>query len=379
MKEIRVALLGTGVIAHTHVQDYHAIENLKIVAACDINEPKLTAFCDKYGIADRYTNYQEMLERDDIDLVSVAVHNNLHAPLSIAVMRAGKHCYCEKPMAGSYHDACAMAQVSAETGKTLHIQLGMLYDELAHASKKVIAAGLLGNIYHARSYGFRRRGRPFVDGYAEKEFNSKYWASGGALYDMGVYHISQLLYLLGLPQVDRISGKVYQELDMDEKRRKEGGFNVEELGLGFVKFKDNLTMDIMESWAVHANEFPPSEIFGSKGGLSLTRPLTYLTEMVGYPTTTTFDTDAEVYRSHQLDPSLVLFDNSTAHLVGALRGQCDLIPTKDIALQTMLISEGIFRSGRLGHEVSAQEVMETSESCYIKEQDVGFTTFHYTL
>jgi Predicted dehydrogenases and related proteins len=379
MKEIRVALLGTGIIAHGHAQDYQRIENVKIVAACDINEPKLTAFCDKYGIEDRYTNYKEMLKRDDIDLVSVAVHNNLHAPLSIEVMRSGKHCYCEKPMAGSYHDANKMKQVSIETGKTLHIQLGTLYDELVHASKKVIEAGLLGNIYHARSYGFRRRGRPFVDGYAEKEFNSKYWASGGALYDMGVYHISQMLYLLGLPEIERISGQVYQELDMDEKRRKEGGFNVEELGVGLVKFKGNLTMDILESWAVHANEFPPSEIFGSKGGLSLTRPLTFLTETVGYPTTTTFDMGAEVYRSHQLDPSLVLFDNSKAHLVGALRGQCELIPTKEIALQTMLVSEGIFRSGAVGHEVSAQEVIEKSEPCYIKEQDVGFTTFNYTL
>ena len=379
MKEIRAAIIGTGIIAHAHAKDYEPVENARIVAACDINEKKLNDFCDKYGIAYRYTNFREMLKRDDIDVVHVALHNNLHAPVSIEVMRAGKNCYCEKPMAGSYHDAAAMAAVSEETGKLLHIQLGTLYDPLVHAAKKFIKAGLLGDIYHARSYGFRRRGRPFVDGYAEKEFNNQYWASGGALYDMGVYHISQLLYLLGLPEVDRISGQVYQELAMDEKRRKEGGFNVEELGAGFVKFKGNLTMDILESWAVHANAFPPSELFGAKGGLSLSRPLTFLSEIVGYPATTTIDMDAEIYRTHQLNPEIAVFDSSVAHLAGILRGQCESIGTKEIALQTMLVSEGIFRSGERHCEVSAEEVKAESKPCYITKQDVGFTTFEYTL
>ena len=379
MKEIRGAIIGTGVIAHAHAKDYENIDGAKLVAACDIDEKKLNEFCDKYGIEHRYTNFREMLKRDDIDVVSVAVHNNLHAPLSIEVMRAGKHCYCEKPMAGSYHDANAMAEVSKETGKHLHIQLGMIYEDTTHAAKKVIEAGIMGEIYHARSYGYRRRGRPFVDGYAEKEFNSKYWASGGALYDMGVYHISQLLYLLGQPDVDRISGQVYQKLDMDEKRRIEGGFNVEELGLGFVKFKSGLSLDIIESWAVHASEFPPSEIMGAKGGLSLSRPMTFLSEIAGYPATTTFDMGAENYRTHQLDSSRVYFDNSLHHLIGGLRGDCEFIKTREIALQTMLISEGIFMSSECGHEVSAQEIRETSKSCYIKKQDVGFDTFEYTL
>ena len=88
-----------------------------------------------------------------------------------------------------------------------------------------------------------------MDSYGEKEFDSQYWTSGGALYDMGVYHISLLLYLLGNPEVERVSGRVYQELAMDEARRVESGYDVEELGCGFVRFTDGITMDILESWA----------------------------------------------------------------------------------------------------------------------------------
>ena len=192
MKEIRVALLGTGVIAHHHAEQYRELPGVTIAAASDILPKKLDDFCDQYHIEGRYANFREMLKRDDIDAVDVCVHNNLHAPLAIEVMRAGKDCYCEKPLAGSYRDAQAIVRAAAETGRKLHVQLAFLYHGATHAAKRLIEDGRLGRLYHARSYGYRRRGRPFVDGYAEKEFNSKYWAAGGALYDMGVYHISAL-------------------------------------------------------------------------------------------------------------------------------------------------------------------------------------------
>ena len=379
MKEIRVGIIGTGIIAHQHAVDYQKIPGVTIVAACDLQKPKLDKFCDEYKIENRYENFRELLKRDDLDAVDVCLHNNLHAPISAEIMKAGKNCYCEKPMAGSYADAAAMLKVSEETGKKLHVQLAMLYSAPVHAARKFIKEGLLGEIYHARSYGYRRRGRPFVDGYAEKEFDSKYWASGGALYDMGVYHISQILFLLGLPEVDRVSGQVYQKLPMDEKRRKESGFDVEELGLGLVKFKNGSTLDIMESWAINAVEFPPSFIAGTKGGLSLGQELTFTSEISGYPAYTRFDLGSEVYRTHQIDPSLALYDNSIAHWVGALRGECELYDTKQIALQTMLISECVYQSSAKGREVTADEVRKESVPAYIKEQETGFGVLKYSI
>jgi len=379
VKEIRAAIIGTGIIAHQHVKGYADCEGVNIVAAADINEAKLNAFCDEHGIPNRYLSFREMIARDDIDVVSVCLHNNLHAPVAIEVMRAGKHCYCEKPVAGSYHDAAKMLAVSEETGRMLHVQLSLIYTSAAHAAKKLIAQGLLGEVYHARSYGYRRRGRPFVDGYAEKEFDSKYWAGGGALYDMGVYHISRLLYLLGVPKLKSVSGQVYQELDMHEGRRAEGGFDVEELGVGFAKYENNLTMDIIEAWAVHAQEFPPSELYGAKGGLSIGDEVVYLSEMAGYPAKTTLDLRAETYRTHKIDPSLAMYDATIAHMVAALRGECALIDTKDLALQTLLLSEGIYQSGKLGREVTAEEIAAMSKSSFITQQDVGFDVFHYSI
>ena len=105
LKEIRVGIIGTGMISHTHMQRYAKIPNAKVVAACDLNQEKLDAWRAQYGVESGYTDYRELLKRDDIDAVDVCLHNNLHVPMALEVLKAGKHCYCEKPMAGSYADA----------------------------------------------------------------------------------------------------------------------------------------------------------------------------------------------------------------------------------------------------------------------------------
>ena len=382
MKEIRIGLIGTGIIAHDHVSRYNAIPGVKLVAACDIQENKLNAFCDRYGIENRYTDYRKLLERDDLDAVDVCLHNNLHAPIAVAVMASGKDCYCEKPMAGSYTDAAAMYEAAAFYGRKLHIQLGILYGGQMIAAKRILDAGLLGNVYHVRSYGYRRRGRPFVDGYAEKEFDSAHWAGHGALYDMGVYHISQLLYLLGMPEVKKVSGKIYQELDMPARERQISGFDVEELGTGYVKFDGGLTMDILESWAIHGGEFPASALYGSKGGLRLAgkndaQGLTYFHEIEGYPCETEVNVGQQDYYLNRHDPKRWCYENTQTMWIAILRGECEDIRTKDIALRTMLISEGIFLSDQLGREVDAGEIEHLSRSLAIRSQETPFGRLEY--
>ena len=381
MREIRVGLIGTGIIAHEHARRYKEIPGVTMVAASDLLEPKLNAFCDQYGIEHRYLDYRQLLARDDLDAVDVCLHNNLHAPMAIAVMASGKDCYCEKPMAGAYTDALAMKRASEQLGKRLHIQLGLLYGAQMIAAKKLVDAGRLGQIYHARSYGYRRRGRPYVDGYGEKEFVSAQWAGHGALYDMGVYHISQLLYLLGTPAVQSVSGKIYQELNMPAAQRAESGYSVEELGTGYVKCAGGLTLDILESWAIHGDAFPASSLHGTLGGLKLggrdADGLTYFNEIEGYPAECAIDIRTQETYLRRHDPQRKHYDNSQALWVGVLRGECPPIDTAHIALQTMLVSEGIFLSDQLGREVSAEEIAQLSKSIAMTRQETAFGTLTY--
>ncbi len=357
MQKVRIGMIGVGQISKSHLRNYAEIEDAEIVAACDINEPELKRVCDQHGIQLQYTDYNEMLKRDDLDAVDVCLHNRLHAPATIAALKAGKHVYCEKPIAASYAEGKSMLDTAAECDRMLHIQLATLYGKEAKAAKTIIEAGKLGRLYHARSTGFRRRGRPFVDGYGTMNFVKKEVAAGGALYDMGVYHIAQMLYLLGLPTVERVSGKVYQETDMDPARREQSGYNVEELGLGFVRFSGGLVLDIIESWAIHLNAFEGSYIAGSRGGIRLS-PFSFHTTFCDMDMDATFNLDNMDYRLHQLRENPDAYDSSQHHWIAALQGRVELLPTAKVALQTMLIQEGIYLSDSLGREVTAEEVTE---------------------
>ncbi|HEY3282487.1 MAG TPA: Gfo/Idh/MocA family oxidoreductase [Armatimonadota bacterium] len=361
MRRIRLGIIGVGQIGKMHLQEYAKIPDAEIVAACDIDEPELKRVAEMHQIPNTYHNFRDLLARDDLDAVDVCLHNNLHAPATIATLRSGKNVYCEKPMAGSYVDAKSMLDTARECGKMLHIQLFTLYTKETKIAKELIDGGQLGKVYHARSTGYRRKGRPFVDGYGTAFFVQKQVAAGGALFDMGVYHISQLLYLLGLPKVERISGKVYQEMEMDVRRRESSGFSVEELGTGYVKFAGGATLDILESWSIHLNAFEGSSIVGSRGGLRL-EPFSFHRDLGDMETNTTFELDSIDWRRHQLRPDQDAYDSSQRHWVAALQGRVSLLPSAEVALQTMLVSEGIYLSDRLGREVSAEEVLDMSAS-----------------
>jgi predicted dehydrogenase len=365
MKTIRLGIIGVGQIGKRHLEAYTKVPGAQLVAASDVNAEELKRVAEQYKIESTYADFREMLKRDDIDAIDVCLHNNYHAPVANEVMRAGRHCYCEKPMAGSYVDAKSMLDTSLATGQKLSIQLSTLYTKETRIARKLVESGALGRIYHARSTGYRRRGRPFVDGYGTPTFVQKRHSAGGALYDMGVYHIARMLYLLDVPKVKRISGKIYQELDMDETRRASSGYDVEELGLGFVKFDNNLTLDIMESWAINLNKFEGSSLVGSKGGIRFD-PLTFHTTISDIEMNASPEIDSTDFRWHATVENFSAYDSSQHHWVAALQGTVPLLPTAQIALETMLISEGIYLSDRLGREVSAEEVLEQSKSTVAK-------------
>ena len=360
-RPVRIGFIGTGQIAKMHMAAYAKIPDAQMVACADINEETARHAAETYGIPDVYTDFREMLKRDDLDAIDVCLHNNFHRPATVAALEAGKDVYCEKPMAGSYTDAVAMLDAARRLGRKLSIQLFSLFTDETRAAQELIDAGELGELYHARSTGFRRRGRPYVDGYGTPTFVQKRNSAGGALYDMGVYHIAQVLYLLGNPTVARISGKTYQKTDIDPARRESSGYDVEELGLGFVRFDGDVTLDIIESWAVHMDEFEGSSLFGSKGGVRL-HPFGFFRSQGDLDLSATVDLGAARFRWNNVRGDGAYYAGAQAHWIAALQGKVPLRATAEVALNTMLISEGIYLSERLGREVSADEVKENSVS-----------------
>ncbi|HVL38683.1 MAG TPA: Gfo/Idh/MocA family oxidoreductase [Fimbriimonadaceae bacterium] len=361
MSRVRIGIIGCGQIAQHHMRTYSGIPEAEMVACADVDERAAIRSAEEHGIPHTYTDLHEMLERDDLDAVDVCLHNNFHLAATVAALDKGKHVYCEKPMAGSYRDAHEMMQAARASGRKLHIQLSTLYANETRAARELIEMGELGELYTARSAGFRRRGRPYVDGYGTPTFVQKRNSAGGALYDMGVYHIAQMLYLLGNPVVERISGKIYQKTPIDTRRLESSGYDVEELGLGLVRFAGDLTLDLIESWAIHLDKFEGSWVAGSLGGIRL-NPFGFYKSLGHLDLNATIDLGSAEYRWHNVQGDGPLYANSQAHWIAALQGRVELMPTAEIALNTMLISEGIYLSDALRREVSGDEVLAESTS-----------------
>jgi len=364
-KPVRIGVIGVGQIGKYHLNNYREIPDAQIVAICDINEAEAQRVAGLHNIPDIYLNFRDLLKRDDIDAVDVCLHNNLHMPMTVAALEAGKNVYCEKPMAGSYRDAETMFRRAKELGKKLSIQLASLFYEETKAAKYLIENGYLGKVYHARSTGHRRRGRPYVDGYGSTFFVQKEHASGGALYDMGVYHISRMLYLLGNPDVQTITGRIYQETPMDEKRKQISGYNVDELGVGFVRLADNISLDIIEAWAIHLDTIEGSTIVGSEGGVRID-PFGYFRSAGDLDLNSGADMERFKWRLNNVGENGDAYNSPQEHWVAALQGRVELLPTAEIALNTMLISEGMYMADQQGHEVTAAEVREKSKSTALK-------------
>ena len=363
-RPVRIGLIGAGQRGQQHLENYQQVPGAEIVAVADINESLARSVAARFDIPHVYTDYRELLRRDDLEAVDICLHNNLHRPVAVAAMQAGMHVYCEKPMAGSYADAKIMYETAQALGRKLAIQLYTLFRPETRAAKLLIDEGCLGELYHARSTGFRRRGRPYVDGYGTPTFVQKRHAAGGALYDMGVYHIAGLLYLLGNPEVARITGKTYQKTSMDAKRGTSSGYDVEELGLGFVHFTNDITLDIIESWAIHLDGFEGSSLVGTLGGIRL-EPFGFFHNIADLELSSAVNLDQIAYRWKNVHEGGDVYDSAGHHWIAALQGRVDLLPSAELALNTMLISEGIYLSDQLRREVTADEVLEHSVSLNI--------------
>jgi predicted dehydrogenase len=361
-RPVRVGIIGVGQIGLRHLRQYGDIDGAEVVAIADVDAGKVRQAASRYQVAHAYGDFRELLARDDIDAVDVCTHNNLHMPITVAALEAGKHVFCEKPMAGSYADAVTMLETAVQRQRRLGIQLSSLFTADVQAAKALVDGGYLGRLYHAQSAGHRRRGRPYVDGYGSPAFVQKGMAGGGALLDMGIYHLAAVLYLLGNPDVVRVSGSTYQQIPIDPERATTSGYDVEELAVGLVRLREDITLYVIEAWAMHLDRLGGSYVVGTQGGVRLD-PFGFFHSAGSLDLDST--TDLEVFdlrlRAYSEEQDNA-HQKTQRHWISALRGEAPLLPTAELALTAMLISEGIYLSQKLEREVTADEVRAASHS-----------------
>ncbi len=182
---LRAALIGCGNIgAGGHLPAYALIPEVELVAVCDAVETLAHTAAERSG-ATAYTDYRQLLEREDIAMVDVCLPTYLHAPVTIAALEAGKHVLCEKPMAHTLEAAEAMIEAAEKAGVKLMIGQVRRFDHRYVSIKEQIDGGKVG-----RPVFIRRAERQFLP------FPSEAWQwdprrGGGVILDIGV-HVTDL-------------------------------------------------------------------------------------------------------------------------------------------------------------------------------------------
>jgi UDP-N-acetyl-2-amino-2-deoxyglucuronate dehydrogenase len=125
--EVRFGLIGCGRVSPRHLQSVQELPEARLVAVADVIESRAQRYARETG-ALPYTDYRRMLERSDIDVVTICTPSGLHASMAIDALHAGKHVLCEKPMALSLADADRMIAAARATGRKLCIVLQNRYN-----------------------------------------------------------------------------------------------------------------------------------------------------------------------------------------------------------------------------------------------------------
>ncbi len=194
MSDYTAAVIGTGGISRAHVNYYSGTDRVDIVAGCDINSERLSAWCTEHQVPDSYADYETMLSAVQPDIVSVCTWNPTHMKIALAAIASGaKAVICEKPMSdelGGPKDAVALAE---ERGCYFVVHHQTRFSPGYNAAREMLAEGAIGSPV------------------------SIHWRTGGGLLNMGSHLIDNYRWILGDPDWTDVLGWIQRDTNRYER------------------------------------------------------------------------------------------------------------------------------------------------------------------
>jgi predicted dehydrogenase len=342
-KKLRVGIIGSGGIAQgAHMPAWQKVKDAELVAVADIRPEAAKAAAERFLISPElvFTDYETMLSKVDLDVVSVCTPNVYHIAPTIAAFKAGCHVLVEKPIATSAAECRQMIAAGKKAGKLLCVAQSVRYTANALAMKRFVDEGKAGNIYWARAAYLRDRGVPDWGAFTDASMSM-----GGPCYDLAVHVLDLCLSLMGFPKPTAVSAATYLEIANKPSmmRHDPKKYTVpEDFAVGFVRFKNGASISVEASWAINV----PSVGFncvlaGTKGGMSY-EPLAFTREEFGIVTRAT---PQAMHGGGGHDWLIAAFADAIR------KGKPSPVPGEE-ALITQMILDAIYESGKTGREVA---------------------------
>jgi predicted dehydrogenase len=332
MEKIRLGVVGLGWVSQVfHLPVLAKFEDVELVAVCDKDRSRAKMIAERFGIQRYYSDYQQMLEKEDLDTVDVCTSTDAHLPITVAALNAGKNVFVEKPIARRYSEAVEMAEAAKANKKLLMVGMNNRFRPDTMILKSFIEKGELGKVFYTKS------------GWLRKLSNDNRWmtqkdkSGGGVFFDLGIVMLDLVLWMMGFAPVERVNAKMYMHKTK----------SVEDTCVVFLEMKYGTSVIIEVSWALQsAQDFFYCEFFGSEGS-AMINPLRIHKQLHGNLVNVTpakAETPFNLYKKS--------YENELKHFVGAARGLHAVISTGDEAIQRMKVVEAIYLSAQKGKEIT---------------------------
>ncbi len=247
---IRIGLIGAGWITTVHYDSFKQIPGAEIVAQADIDEQRLKEFAHLRPVPQQYTDIDEMLSRDDIDVVTVAVPNRFHGHYAIKALEAGKHVIVEKPLTTSITEAQKIVELSERNQLVVGYAEELCYIPKFRRMKQIADSGGLGEVYMVKQA--EKHAGPYSPWFFTRE-----GAGGGILMDMGCHSIEFCRWFMDKKPVSRVYAH------MNTYLHKQG--EVEDHVILTMEFEDGTIGQVESSWALKGGMDSIAEAYGTKG------------------------------------------------------------------------------------------------------------------
>ncbi|EJB7175947.1 D-chiro-inositol-2-dehydrogenase IolG2 [Salmonella enterica] len=146
MKKLRCGVIGLGRVGKMHVKNMYLLPQLDIICAADYFIEEMSDWLYSVNITSGYKNYQELLQRDDIEAVFIFTSTDMHEEIVTAAAQAGKHIFCEKPLSMNEDEQASMAVLRKvkEKGVTLQVAFNRRFDPQFHEVFELVRSGKIG-------------------------------------------------------------------------------------------------------------------------------------------------------------------------------------------------------------------------------------------
>ncbi len=250
MKIWNFGIIGAGLIADFHAKAIKSIRNARLTGVCGINKQKVQRLAGKYDCK-VFSSYSEMLQSDEIDIVTIATPSGAHMEPAIEAARWGKHVICEKPLEISLDRIDKMIEAHAEAGTKLGGIFNFRFSESLRYLKEALDSGRFGKLTFAAVYVPWWRGDEY---YNDSWHGTWKLDGGGALINQSIHMIDLLQYMMGpFESLQAYTATLGHDIE------------VEDTAAAVVKFKNKALGVIYGTTASHPGQPRRMEITGTKG------------------------------------------------------------------------------------------------------------------